>query len=67
MTNEWRKNLKVGDLVMMRSGHMAVLTKVKWRRGIDVSYPHVDLRYSDDDSNGSCSAWRVKEVLSESR
>ena len=67
MNNDWRKNLKVGDLVMMRSGHMAVLTEINWRDGIDVEYPHVKLRYTDDDSNGSCSAWRVKEVLSESR
>ena len=65
MSNEWRKNLKVGDLVMMRSDHMAILTDVNWRWE-DSEYPHVKLRYTDDDSNGSCSAWRVKEVLSES-
>ena len=46
---------------------MAVLTEINWRDGIDVEYPHVKLRYTDDDSSGSCSAWRVKEVLSESR
>ena len=35
MSNEWRKNLKVGDLVMMRSGHMAVLTEVfNWVLGL---------------------------------
>lgn len=67
MKNEWRKNLKVGDLVMMRSGHMAVLTDVNWRHGIDVEYPHIKIRYTDDASFGSCSAWRVREVLSESR
>ena len=66
VSNEWRKDLKVGDLVMMRSDHMAVLTDVYWRSE-DSEYPHVKLRYTDDDSNGSCSAWRVKEVLSESR
>ena len=66
VSNEWRKNLKVGDLVMMRSDHMAILTDVNWRSE-DSEYPHVKLRYTDDDSNGSCSAWRVKEVLSESR
>ena len=65
--NEWRKDLKVGDLVMMRSGHMGVLTEINWRDGIDAEYPHIKLRYTDDDSDGSCSAWRVKEVLSESR
>ncbi len=67
MNNDWRKNLKVGDLVMMVSGHMAVLTEVNWRDGIDAGYPHVRVRYTDDDSGGSCSSWRVKEVLSESR
>jgi hypothetical protein len=51
---------------MMRSDHMAILTDVNWRSE-DSEYPHVKLRYTDDDSNGSCSAWRVKEVLSESR
>ena len=66
VSNEWRKNLKVGDLVMMRSEHMAVLTDVYWRSE-ESEYPHVKLRYTDDDSSGSCSAWRVKEVLSESR
>ena len=63
--NQWRKDLKPGDLVMMRSDHMAILTNVYWRSE-DSEYPHVKLRYTDDDSNGSCSAWRVKEVLSES-
>tara|TARA_A100001515_G_scaffold21812_1_gene16564 strand:- start:7 stop:210 length:204 start_codon:yes stop_codon:yes gene_type:complete len=64
--NQWRKALKVGDLVMMKSGHMAILTEV-YMQTPDAEYPHVKLRYTDDDSNGSCSAWRVKEVLSESR
>jgi len=66
VSNEWRKGLKVGDLVMMRSDHMAIITKV-YMQTSDSEYPHVKLRYADDDSNGSCSAWRVKEVLSESR
>ena len=66
LLTEWRKALKPGDLVMMRSGHMAILTEVKLRYD-DSEYPHVKLRYTDDDSNGSCSSWRVKEVLSESR
>ena len=51
---------------MMRSGHMGVLTNVNWRSE-DSEYPLVKLRYTDDDSDGSCSAWRVAEVLSESR
>lgn len=66
MTNEWRKDLKLGDLVLMKSGHMAIVTEVKWRHE-DSQYPHVELRYTDDDGTGSCSAWRVEEVLSESR
>lgn len=66
MSNEWRKKLRVGDLVMMRSDHMAIITKV-YMQTSDSEYPHVKLRYTDDDSNGSCSSWRVREVLSESR
>ena len=64
--NTWRKNLKVGDLVMMKSGHMAILIEVALRTPIS-EYPHVRLRYTDDNSTGSCSAWRVAEVLSETR
>lgn len=64
--NSWRKDLKVGDLVMMKSGHMAILTDVSLLSA-DSEYPHVKLRYTDDDSTGSCSAWRVSEVLSETR
>ena len=63
---EWRKELRVGDLVMMRSEHMAIITKV-YMQTSDSEYTHVKLRYTDDDSNGSCSAWRVSEVLSEAR
>ena len=46
---------------------MAILTEIYTGDPEDSEYPHVKLRYTDDDSNGSCSAWRVKEVLSESR
>jgi len=68
MTNEWRKDLKVGDLVMMKSGHMAVLTKVFFRfPETDPSYPHIEVIYCDDNSEGSCSAWRVEELLNASR
>jgi len=67
--NEWRKNLKVGDLVKMKSGHLAVLTEVYMRQtgpnGSD--YPHVKILYCDDQSAGGCSAWRVAEVLNEAR
>ena len=64
--NSWRKALKVGDLVMMKSGHMAILTDVSLPSPHS-EYPHVKLRYTDDDSTGSCSAWRISEVLSETR
>ena len=68
MTNEWRKDLKVGDLVMMKSGHMAVLTKVFFRfPETDPSYPHIEVIYCDDNSEGSCSAWRVEELISAAR
>ena len=68
MTNEWRKDLKAGDLVMMKSGGMAILTEVFFRfPETDPSYPHIKMLYTDDGSDGSCSAWRVAEVLSESR
>jgi len=66
--NEWRKNLKVGDLVMMKSGHMAILTKVFFRfPETDPAYPHVEMIYCEDNSGGSCSAWRVEELLNASR
>ena len=70
MSNEWRKNLKVGDLVMMRSDHMAIITDIRYKHGPETHsdiLPHVGIKYCDDDSNGSCSSWRVKEVLSEGR
>ena len=67
--SEWRKQLKAGDLVRMKSGHLAVLTEVYMRStGLDGSkYPHVKILYCDDLSAGGCSAWRIQEVLSESR
>ena len=66
--NEWRKDLKVGDLVMMKSGHMAVLTEVFFRfPETDPSYPHIKLIYCDDNTLGSCSAWRVEELINASR
>ena len=56
---EWRKNLKVGDLVMMKTGGMAILT--------DPAYPHIKMIYCDDNTPGSCSAWRVEELVNASR
>ena len=67
--NDWRKNLKVGDLVRMKSGHLAILTEVYMRsNGPGGSkYPHVKILYCDDQSAGGWSAWRVAEVLNEAR
>ena len=65
--DDWRKELKVGDLVKMKSGHLAILTEVYMRStGPGGSkYPHVKILYCDDQSAGGCSAWRVAEVLNE--
>ena len=65
---EWRKKLKVGDLVMMKTGGMAILTEVFFRfPETDPSYPHIKMLYCDDNSTGSCSAWRVEELINETR
>ena len=66
--NEWRKKLKVGDLVMMKTGGMAILTEVFFRfPETHPSYPHIKMLYCDDNSTGSCSAWRVEELINETR
>ena len=66
--NEWRKKLKVGDLVKMKTGGMAILTEVFFRfPETDPSYPHIEMIYCDDNTPGSCSAWRVEELLNASR
>ena len=66
--NKWRRQLKVGDLVMMKTGGMAVLTKVFFRfPETNPSYPYVEMIYCDDNTPGSCSAWRVEELLNEAR
>ena len=49
---------------------MAIITDIRYKHGPETHpdiLPHVGIKYCDDDSNGSCSTWRVKEVLSESR
>ena len=67
----WRLKLKVGDLVMMKHGGMAVFTKVISHDGEDFaedpSPPHIEMTYCDDGEHGSCSAYRIEEVLSEAR
>jgi hypothetical protein len=62
----WRSKIKVGDLVMMKSGHMAIITNIRYKLGKEDHpeiLPHVDVVYCDDNSDGSCSSWRIKEVL----
>ena len=62
----WRSKIKVGDLVMMKSGHMAIITNIRYKLGKDDHpeiLPHVDVVCCDDNSDGSCSSWRIKEVL----
>ena len=66
--NQWRKDLKVGDLVMMKNGGMAILTEVFFRfPETGPFYPHIKMIYCNDGEHGSCSAYRIEEVLSEAR
>ena len=68
----WRHNLKVGDLVSMKSGHMAIITEVSgysaqaWDDE-PLPPPRVKVFYCDDSSMGSCSSWRVDRVLNANR
>ena len=68
----WRHNLKAGDLVSMRSGHMAIVTKVSgyseqaWDNE-PLPPPRVEVFYCDVATKGSCSAWRVERVLNANR
>tara|TARA_R100001082_G_scaffold110311_1_gene89900 strand:+ start:102 stop:305 length:204 start_codon:yes stop_codon:yes gene_type:complete len=61
----WRAKLEVGDLVMMKSGHMAIITNVRYKFGKEHPdiLPHVNVQYCDDNTEGSCSSWRIEEVL----
>ena len=67
----WRLKLKVGDLVMMKHGGMAVITKVISHDGEDFaedpSPPHIEMTYCDDGEHGSCSSWRIERMISETR
>jgi len=67
----WRLKLKVGDLVMMKHGGMAVITKVidhvVGLRSEDPVPPHVEMIYCDDGEHGSCSSYRIERMISESR
>jgi hypothetical protein len=67
----WRHGLKVGDLVMMKHGGMALITKVISHVGADFaddpSPPHIEMTYCDDNTPGSCSSYRIERLLSETR
>jgi hypothetical protein len=68
--NEWRYDLKVGDLVMMKHGGMAVITDVRHHRFDDPDEwpfppPHIGMTYCDDGEHGSCSSYRIERMLSE--
>ena len=69
--NAWRHDLKPGDLVMMKHGGMALITKVISHDGEDFaedpSPPHIEMIYCDDAEHGSCSSWRIEKMLSETR
>ena len=69
--NAWRHDLKPGDLVMMKHGGMALITKVISHDGEDFaedpSPPHIEMTYCDDAEHGSCSSWRIEKMLSETR
>ena len=64
--NNWRRQLKVGDLVMMKTGGMAIITEVFYSQPDD-KYPHIKMIYCDprrQRPNG-CSSVRVKEIVNE--
>ncbi len=71
-TRTWRHGLKVGDLVMMKNGGMALITKIRrhddmWIGEDEPSPPHIEMTYCDDGEHGSCSSHRIERMLSESR
>jgi hypothetical protein len=70
--NAWRHELKVGDLVEMKVGGMAVITKVRrhddmWFGEDEPSPPHIEMIYCDDGEHGSCSSYRIERMISEVR
>jgi len=68
----WRHNLQTGDLVMMKSGHLAIITKVDPFPEMNletepVPPPGIEILYCEDSTAGSCSSWRVERVASANR
>ena len=67
-TRTWRHGLKVGDLVMMKHGGMAVITNIRsWGENPAGLVPHIEMTYCDDGERGSCSSHRIERMLSETR
>ena len=78
----WDKDLRIchvkrGDLVLMKSGHYAIVTKIRPSKfselpkdfgAVSLQYhdipPHVEVFYCDDTSPGSCSVHRVEKIIS---
>ena len=70
---QWDKDLRIchvkrGDLVLMKSGHHAIVTKIRPsflddEAGYELP-PHVEVFYCDDTSPGSCSVHRVEKIIS---
>jgi len=61
-------NVKQGDLVLMKSGHHAIVTNIR-RSPLDDEAgfelpPHVEVFYCDDITPGSCSVHRVEKIIS---
>ena len=61
-------NVKRGDLVLMKSGHYAIVTKIRNSPFADAAGrklpPKVEVFYCDDTSPGSCSVHRVEKIIS---
>ena len=68
----WRHRLNVGDLVEMKVGGLAVITKIHrhdamWFGEENPPPPHIEMTYCDDGEHGSCSSSRIERMLSETR
>ena len=67
----WRYKLSPGDLVEMKTGGLALITEIRGDDyefyGTDAVVPRVKVMYCNDNTFGSCSAWRVEKVINETR
>jgi len=68
-------NVKPGDLVLMKSGHHAIVTNVRHAPFTESDFtewayelpPYVDVFYCDGAEPGSCNVTRVEKIISEAR